>query len=177
LYSSCVKAKMRVPSSLQFLLRRLTVLNGQHNCLPEKMNILKSNVLRPVVEHALLMDPSMKASSLQAYAEGSLNVPERRQMVHHEKKQIQHLSAVQEGKLFNRLPAIFDHLALKDPGGHFVLENYTDDRFSQLFISPSFPNHVLKTPSLSFCIDGTHTRNSINQNLLLAVKTGATLSW
>ena len=152
---------------------QLTVLNDQHTCLPEKMSVSKSNVLRPVIEQALLVDPSMKPSSLHAYAEGSLNVPVRRHMVHLVKKQIQHLSAVEEGKLFNRLPAIFDHLSLKDPGGHFVLEKHADDRFSQLFISPSFAKSCFENAKPVIGIDGAHTRNAIKQILLLAtVKDG-----
>jgi hypothetical protein len=80
---------------------------------------------------------------------------------------IQH-SSVEEGTLFNRLPAIFDHLALKDPGGHFVLKNHTDDRFSQLFISPSFAKSCFENAKPVIGIDGAHTRNAIKQILLLA---------
>jgi hypothetical protein len=60
---------------------QMIVFNEEHTCIPASMVALKSEVIQPAIERALLMDPSMTSPPLHAYVESSVNVKVKRHMV------------------------------------------------------------------------------------------------
>jgi hypothetical protein len=118
---------------------KLTGFNEEYTCIPASKVASKSQVLQPVIERALLLDPSMKPAAFQFYIESSLKVNVRRHMVIAVNRSSQHNSVDQEAMLVNRLPAIIQYLTLKDPEGHFVFQkdnnnNNNNYQFSKLFL-------------------------------------------
>jgi hypothetical protein len=116
---------------------RLSILHD-HACLPTSLMVTKSEVVLPILSEALLLDPSMQPSSLQAQAENVLGMPVPRHTITRAKMSILKNSLAHEEDQFRRLPAIVDNLVRVDPTGHFVLEKDLEGRFSKLFVSPSF---------------------------------------
>jgi hypothetical protein len=156
---------------------KLTVFNEEHTCIPASTVLSKSEVLHPVIERALLLDPSMKPAALQAYVETSLNVNVTRHWVNAVKRTVLFNSGDEQAKLFNRLPAIVNHPTVKGPEGHLILEKDNNNMFSKLFISPSFAKSCFENSKPVIGIDGAHTRNRIAQVLWQLLKMATTPSW